>query len=151
MRWQIGSDGTFLPVDIKSECLFFNKERILDVCEYTEGKMIVSDFFQSHLFIVHNWHVVHKLTDLNPKNISKRSFTLFPDFDPVKLPFILVSGESSINIVNVNKAHEDVLIKAKTSTCFAAAQTSCFFTTEKDEDITLHFTTTNDTEKKTMH
>ena len=151
MRWQIGSDGTYLPVNIKSESLLFKKELIFDVCEYEERKMIVSNYNQNHLYIVHNWSVVHKLTDPDPKNITKRSFTLFPDFDPVKLPFIVVCGESSINIVNVAKAHEDVLIKAKTSTYERAAQTSCFFTKEKDEAVTLHFTTTNDTEEKTKH
>ena len=151
MRWQIGSDGTYLPVDIKSESLFFNNERILDVCEYEPRKMIVSNYNRNHLFIVHNWSVVHKLTDPDPKNTFKRSFILFPDFDPVKLPFILVCGDSSINIVNVTKAHEDVLIKAKTSTRWTGAQTSCFFTKEKHDAVTLHFTTTNDTEEKTKH
>ena len=92
MRWQIGSDGTYLPVDIKSESLFFKRELIHDVCEYEERKMIVSNLNQNHLYIVHNWSVVHKLTDPDPKNINKRSFTLFPDFDPVKLPFIVVCG-----------------------------------------------------------
>ena len=86
------------------------------MCEYAENKMIVSNYDASHTLLVHDWQVVHKITDPDQKNIKKRSFTLFPGFSLDKLPFIITCGRSSFSLINVAKAHVDVLIKAKTST-----------------------------------
>ncbi len=145
MRVQVGSTGTIQPVDIKTESLHFDKEEILDICEYAENKMIISNYNRSHLFLVDSWKVVHKITDPDSNNTWKRSFTLYPGFNLATLPFIITCGDSSFSIVNVAQAHEDVLIKEKTSTI--RGQTACFFTTDDDETATMHFTTTSPTKE----
>ena len=118
------------------------------MCEYAENKMIVSNS-KSHTFLVHDWQVVHKITDPDQNNKYKRSFTLFPGFSLDKLPFIITCGDSSFSIINVAQAHLDVLIKAKTSTMDYVQQTACFFTTDDGETATMHFTTTSLTKEGT--
>ena len=108
--------------------------------------MIVSGRDPNHLFIVLNWKVIHKIIDPDVKNVEKISFTLFPSFSLERFPFMVISGESSINIVNVSTGYEDVLIKARRSVDHLA-QTACFFTTDSNKVITMHFTTSGWTEE----
>ena len=100
---------------------------------------------QEHLFIVHNWKVVRRINDVDQKNINKYSINMFPGFDAEDFPFLVCSGESSFNIVNVKTGHMEVLIRAATSVLHA--QTSCFFTTDQDGTHTMHFATTRTTEE----
>ena len=74
---------------------------------------------QEHLFIVHDWKVVLRIDDPDASNINKYSITPFAGFDLAKFPFVVTSGESSLNIVNVKTGWMGVLISAATSTLHA--------------------------------
>ena len=66
-----------------------------------------------------------KIDDPDGKNINKYAIVPFLGFDLKTFPFIVTSGESTFNIVNVNTGHSEVLIQASTSTLHD--QTGCFF------------------------
>ena len=70
---------------------------------------------------------------------------MFHGFDLEEFPFVVASGESTFNIVNVKTGHMEVLIKAATSVLHS--QTSVFFVPEDDGTVSMHFSTTRTTEE----
>ena len=144
MRWHIKPDCTIHPVDAKKQSIHFKVEAIQGFTEFAPNKMC---FYgrQEHLFIVHDWKVVRRINDPDQKNINKYSLNPFPGFDLDSMPFLVSSGESTFNLINVNTGHMEVLINAATSVLHA--QTSCFFTTDSDGTHTMHFATTRTTEE----
>ena len=136
MRWKIESDCSIKPVESKAESIHFNKEAIQGALEYAPKKMILFAR-QEHLFIVHNWRVVMLIKDPDIRNISKYSITPFLGFNEETFPFVVTSGESSINIVNVKTMTMDVLVKCATSVLHA--QTSVFFDKDEEGVTTMHF------------
>ena len=144
MRWKLDEkDCTVAPVDSKKEAIWFKTEAIQGLVEFAPNKLC---FYgrQAHLFIVEDWKVMKKIDDPDGKNINKYSFQVFPGFDLKNFPFIVSSGESSFNIINVSTGHMEVLIDAPTSALHA--QTACFFRTDKLGQVTMHFPTTKTTE-----
>lgn len=67
------------------------------------------------MFIIRDWQVAQKIDDPNESNIRKLSFNFFPGFSQESFPFLVVSGDSSFNLINTKTGHMDVLIYAKTS------------------------------------
>ena len=114
MRWHIKPDNTVHPVDSKNESIHFKVEAVQGFLEYAPKKMV---FYgrQEHIFLVHNWQVTRRINDPDTKNINKYTYYLFPEFDEEDFPFIVSSGESTMNIVNVKTGWMGVLIKAATS------------------------------------
>jgi len=110
MRWKLQeNDCSVEPVDSKKEAIWFKKEAIQGICEYSPNKFC---FYgrQAHLLIVEDWKVMRKIDDPNPGNINKYCFMVFPGFDLKTFPFIVSSGESSFNLVNVSTGHMEVLV-----------------------------------------
>ena len=70
---------------------------------------------QEHIFLVNNWKVTRRINDPDTKNINKYTYYQFPEFDEEDFPFVVSSGESTMNIVNVKTGWMGVLIKAATS------------------------------------
>ena len=64
---------------------------------------------------------------------------MIPNFHEKTFPFLIMSGESSFNILNVMDGHFEPLINAATSV--KHAQTAFFFTQE-GHNLSMHFTTT---------
>lgn len=114
MRWKLESDCTISPINPKTESIHFKTEAVQGCCEFAPGKMI---FFarQEHLFVVHNWKVVGVIRDRDTKNINKYSITPFPGFDANTFPFVVTSGDSTFNLVNVKTGQMDVLINVSTT------------------------------------
>ena len=97
----------------------------------------------THVFIVDSWEIVKRVEDSDFKNIDKYFMTTMPGFDEETFPFILLSGESSINILNVNDGSMEPLIAAASNP--KRAQTAFFFikrTNALVDSIEMHFSTT---------
>lgn len=145
MRWKFDAERLQVgPVDMKTNSILFKTEAIQGVCEYAPNKFI---FYgrQEHLFLVDNWRVTKRINDPDSKNINKYSINMFEGFNLEAFPFIVTSGESTFNLVNVKTGHMEVLIKAATSVLHA--QTSIFFVREPDGTVSAHFATTRTTEE----
>ena len=63
------------------------------------------------IVIIEHWLGYKTITDPKESNIQKYFITPLPHFHH-KFPFILVTGYESINLVNVNTAEMQTLIKA---------------------------------------
>lgn len=74
---------------------------------------------QTNILLVSKWVVTKVIEDPNLKNINKYSFNSFPNFDLDNFPFVVVSGESTFNILNVKTGWMDALVKASTSALHA--------------------------------
>ena len=112
------------------------------MCEYRPNKMVI--YAQpTHLFIVHNWKVLKRIEDDDSKNIAKFFISPIPNFDETTFPFIVMSGESSFNILNVQDGHIEPLIQAASSV--KDAQTAFFFEVEESSagntSVAMHFPT----------
>ena len=103
---------------MKTESILFKVEAIQGVCEFAKNQFV---FYgrQEHLFIVKDWKVVKRINDSDSKNINKYSINMFHGFDINNFPFIVTSGESTFNILNVKTGHMEVLVKAATSVLHA--------------------------------
>ena len=145
MRWNFDGDRMKIaPANMKTQSILFKVEAIQGVCEYAKNEFV---FYgrQEHLFIVKNWEVSRRINDNDSKNINKYSINMFHGFDLNDFPFIVTSGESTFNIVNVKTGHMEVLVKAATSVLHA--QTSVFFVPEENGTVSMHFATTRTTEE----
>ena len=88
-------------VNLETESMMFMNEACHAICEYKPNKMVIHATL-THLFIVNDWKVLHRIDDGDSKNREKHFISPIPNFDEVKFPFIITSGESSFNILNVN-------------------------------------------------
>ena len=145
MRWKFDGDHLRVgPTDMKEESILFKVEAIQGFCEYARNHFV---FYgrQEHLYLVKDWSVTRRINDPDSKNINKYSINMFEGFDIETFPFVVTSGESTFNIVNVKTGHMEVLIKAATSVLHA--QCSVFFVPDQDGTVSMHFATTRTTEE----
>jgi len=128
---------------MKTESIWFKVEAVQGCHEFAPNKFI---FYarNAHLFIVHDWKVVRKIDDKNLKNINKYYIDALPGFHPTNFPFVACSGESSINIINVNTGYMDVLVGAAPSALHQ--QKAFFFMNDDTGTVSMHFSTTKLTE-----
>ena len=92
---------------------------------------------------------MRRIEDSDAKNVHKYAIAVMPDFDPVKFPFLVCSGESSFNLFSVKDYYMEPLVNAATSAMHA--QTAFFFEKDNGHGITMHFTTTrSNDENKTL-
>ena len=66
----------------------------------------------NELLVVHNWKVLDKILDKNQANTSKYWMQMMPGFDEETFPFIVCSGSTTFNLINVRDFSQDVLIQA---------------------------------------
>ena len=126
----------------------FRSEACQGICEYLPNKMAIYAR-PAHLFIVENWQVMRRIEDPDAKNVHKYAIAVMPDFDLVKFPFLVCSGESSFNLFSVKDYYMEPLVNAATSAMHA--QTAFFFEKDNGHGITMHFTTTrSNDENKTL-
>ena len=118
---------TLAALALDSESIVFKHEACHSVCEYLPNKMVIYGQ-PTHLFIVHNWKVLNKIEDDDSKNIDKHFICPIPNFHEKEFPFLVMSGESSFNILNVKDGHIEPLIMAASSV--KNAQTAFFFEIE---------------------
>ena len=145
MRWKFDAAKLKVgPCDMKTQSLLFKTEAIQGACEYAKNQFI---FYgrQEHLFLVKDWEVTRRINDPDSKNINKYSLSPLEGFDLDTFPFVVTSGESTFNLVNVRTGHMEVLIKAATSVLHA--QTAIFYVQEGDGPVSAHFATTRTTEE----
>ena len=111
--------------------MVFKNEACVAVCEYASNKMV---FYATptHLFIVHNWKVIMTVKDEVEKNTHKQFISPLPKFHEENFPFLLLSGESSFNILNVQSGYMEPLVSAITSV--KEAQTAFFFEVEQTQN-----------------
>ena len=100
--------------DIENESMLFKNESCLAICEYAPNKMVIYGRVV-HLFIIHDWEFVMKIEDDDFKNTNKYFINPIQNFDEKTFPFLVMSGESSFNILNVQDGHMEPLINAATS------------------------------------
>ena len=87
--------------------------------------------------LVHDWTVIRKISEPNVKNKKKFHFIQLPGFDTDKFPFIVYSGNKTINLLNIrdfNSQVESLVINAS-----QPGQRGLFFVKESF-GYSLHFT-----------
>ena len=100
--------------------------------------MLVSS--KKTIFNLHNWQVHHVYDNTVYKDNFDRKGYFLPvlGFDLEKFPFIVVSGQNDIKLINVNTDYIEPLIKTKATVTYGQEP---FFFIKSDFGMTLNFTT----------
>ena len=91
-------------IDRKKEAILVKNQAIVSVYEYAPTKL-VAYCFNSCILIIENWEITKQIDDRDEKNTNKLSIAPVLGFDEVTFPFIILTGQSSFNILNVKDEH----------------------------------------------
>ena len=105
--------------------------------------MVVYGQPSHNLFLLTDWQVILTVKDPFYKNINKNYIAALPGFDIQEFPFLLMSGDRSFNLLNVQNGHIEPFINAPNSV--KDCQQAFCFTESKKGNRVLHFSTTNET------
>ena len=87
-------------VDAYTNSLLILNEYVISVLETSPNNLIVH-LFNTDLLIAYNFKVLHRVVESDPGNTSKDQILPLPGYDPETLPFVVMSGRKSLNILNV--------------------------------------------------
>ena len=94
-----------------SNSLFLKNEIVTSLLKCSPTQILASTF-HNQLLLLENWVVIRKFED--PSELNNRSLQgwlcKLPGFNMEKFPFIVWSGETSINLVNINEGFTEPLI-----------------------------------------
>ena len=65
------------------------------------------------LLITKKMQVVKRIDDPDAANSNKNQITMLPSFDPVRFPFFAVSGNKTLNILNIKTHMMQTLVDAQ--------------------------------------
>ena len=89
--------------------MHFEDTRIDAVIEFSINSFLVH-VRPTNLLVVNNWQVSYSISESDSENIHKYWLIPLPRFDVDKFPFIVCSGYSSYNIVNIKTGKIDPLV-----------------------------------------
>ena len=105
MRVAYQKDNYILQdIDRKKEAILVKNQAIVSVYEYAPNKL-VAYCFNSCILIIENWEITKQIDDRDEKNTTKLSIAPVLGFDEETFPFIVLTGQSSFNILNVKDEH----------------------------------------------
>ena len=108
IRYSMDDNGTMKPINKKKEAIYLKNEACEAFLEFAPNQMIFTAR-PVHLFIIRDYQVTQKIDDSNSSNVNKFSLNFFPGFTE-NFQFLVVSGDSSFNLINTKTGHMDVLI-----------------------------------------
>ena len=77
--------------------------------EYAPNKFVVH-ILPANILVVHQNTIVATIAEPNPSNNEKNLLMLIPDFHEDKLPFIVSTGNETLNLVNISTGRTQVLV-----------------------------------------
>ena len=107
------------------------------ILEFANDRLIIH-INPNDLLITKDWSVIHRIDDPDKGNTTKYQLALIPSFDETSLPFVLMSGVKSLNIVNVKKFNIQPLVL---SPIYTYRGQQAFYLTEDKDGVNLFFAT----------
>ena len=95
---------TLKDVNRRQEAILIKNKAIISVYEYAPNKMVVY-CYNSCLLIIENWEIKKQIEEKDEHNTNKLSIGPMPGFDEKTFPFIVLTGSSTFNILNVKDDH----------------------------------------------
>ena len=95
---------------IMADKLLQTNETINYVMEYAPNKF-VAHALPASILVVYKQKVIRRIDDPNLKNSEKNLLMLIPDFNEEKFPFILSTGNETLNLVNLHTSKTQALVK----------------------------------------
>ena len=92
------------------------------------------------LLVAIDWIVIHKIIDPEKGNGLKFQLTLFANFDAESLPFVAISGNETLNILNMKTYKMQALVSEKTI-CYRGQ--SVMFSRKEHTGYSFHFASSN--------
>ena len=74
---------------------------VATLIEFASNKLLLS--IESELLVVEKWEPLRQIPSLVKGNMGKEYILPHPDFDQVKLPFLVCSGFDFITLINVKE------------------------------------------------
>ena len=81
--------------------MILNNENIYAVYEFAKDKLIAYSNKSNDLLVMHDWEVIHVISDSKIRNTIKHWVRPLPGFNADKLPLMLCSGNESYSLINV--------------------------------------------------
>ena len=100
---------------VDQESILFLHEVPMFLLEYSDDKLFVGGY-PAHMYLVFDWETVKFIAEPNLANTFKTYAFPIPEFNEKTNPFIVVLGEASLNILNVNSCQHKPLINQEMNT-----------------------------------
>ena len=111
MRCSLNQQNLSIGCDNKKEnSLLIDQEYVASILEYAQNQIIVH-VKPTDLLIVNCWKVTQLIKDPDSGNICKLVLTPLPGFDKDFFPFVVCTGNNSMNLINVKEHHMQVMVK----------------------------------------
>ena len=81
--------------------MILHNENIYAVYEFAKDKLIAYSNKSNDLLVMHEWEVIHVISDSKIRNTIKHWIRPLQGFNAEKLPLMLCSGNESYSLINV--------------------------------------------------
>ena len=87
-----------------------HNEHVYAVHEFAKDKLIVYSNRSNDLLVMHEWEVIHVISDTKIRNTIKHWIRPLPGFCADRLPLMLCSGNESYSLINVKTGKSQALV-----------------------------------------